>query len=111
MYILFLNKNEQHQSNISQFQDNSAEALYESISDDVEFLKVPFNHMLLFSQSLMHGNRINTAHETHWSLNCLFKGLMHPYAGKKLGEFFELIAMKAATKMSLSYVLPKEFNE
>jgi hypothetical protein len=73
MYVLPIKKNEFHQSNMYSFKEKSAEALFDSISNDVEFSNVPFNHVLLFSQNIMHGNRVNTTHETRWSLNCRFK--------------------------------------
>ena len=49
----------------------------------------PYGKVLLFSQNLMHGNRINQEPETRWSMNCRFKSLFSPYAEKRLGEFFE----------------------
>ena len=56
-------------------------------------------------------NRVNRESTTRWSFNCRFKGLFTPYADKKLGEFFEPITMRAATRLGLSYRLPSGFSE
>ena len=66
---------------------------------------------LLFAQTLMHGNRINQENESRWSMNCRFKSVFSPYADKKLGEFFEPITLRPATRLAMSYDLPNGFNE
>ncbi len=67
------------------------------------FVDCKYGEALIFSQNWLHGNRINETKETRWSLNCRFKSLFSPYADKKLGEFFEPIEIRPATKMGLSY--------
>ena len=71
----------------------------------------PYGSVLIFSQTLMHGNRVNRVPETRWSLNCRFKSALAPYADKKLGEFFEPITLKPVTRLALSYHLPEGFDE
>ena len=44
-------------------------------------------------------------------MNCRFKSLMSPYSDKRLGEFFEPITMRAATKFGLDYKFPKGFDD
>ena len=58
----------------------------------------------------MHGNRVNETRETRWSMNCRFKGVFTPYAEKNLGEFFEPITLRAASRIGLSYELPDGFD-
>jgi len=54
----------------------------------VIWLEVKSGQVMLFDQSLPHGNRVNEESETRWSMNCRFKGVFTPYGDKKLGEFF-----------------------
>ena len=72
---------------------------------------MPYGSVLLFSQNLMHGNRINREYETRWSMNCRFKSLFSPYADKKLGEFFEPVTLRPASRLGLGYALPGGFDE
>ena len=110
MYLMPPARDRQVQANLSKFDNASAEDIYLAIADDVDFVKVSFGEVLLFSQTLMHGNRVNQEQETRWSMNCRFKSVMSPYADKKLGEFFEPITLRAATRIGLDYELPKGFR-
>ncbi len=85
----------------------SSEDLYQAIVNDVTWLEVKYGEVLIFDQSLPHGNRVNTESETRWSMNCRFKGVFTPYGDKKLGEFFEPITLRAATRTGMAYKLPK----
>lgn len=73
---------------------------------DPYFVDCKYGEALIFSQNWFHGNRVNETNETRWSLNCRFKSLFSPYADKKLGEFFEPIEIRPATKMGMSYKSP-----
>ena len=53
------------------------------------------------------GNIVNTENETRWSMNCRFKSVFTPYGDKKLGEFFEPITLRAASKTGMEYKLPE----
>jgi sporadic carbohydrate cluster 2OG-Fe(II) oxygenase len=111
MYLLPPEPNAQIQARLAEFQGKSAEDLFKAIESNVRFLDVPFGHVLLFSQNLLHGNRVNREKTTRWSMNCRFKGVFTPYADKKLGEFFEPITLKPATRMGLDYRLPGGFGD
>lgn len=111
MFILPLEKDRAHQDDVSANQCGGAEALFTAVEDDVAFLDIPYGSVLVFSQTLMHGNRVNRETETRWSLNCRFKSAMSPYAGKKLGEFFEPITLRPASQIALAYRLPGGFHE
>lgn len=72
-----------------------------------KFLTVDYGQYLLFTPTLMHGNRVNETKETRWSMNCRFKGLFTPFAEKRLGEFFVPHHIKPATRIGMKYKLPK----
>lgn len=110
MYLMPPAKNREAEASISKFNDGSAEDIFNAIAADVEFIKISYGEIMVFSQTLMHGNRINQVPETRWSMNCRFKSVMSPFADKKLGEFFEPITLRAATRMGLDYKLPEGFH-
>ena len=111
MYLMPPNEDRKIQENFSAFNGKNSEDLYESIKSFVRFLEVPFGHVLLFSQTLMHGNRVNKEAQTRWSMNCRFKSVFSPYADKKLGEFFEPVTLRANSRFALSYRLPEGFDD
>ena len=59
----------------------------------------------------MHGNRVNQEPGTRWSFNARFKGLFAPYGDKRLGEFFEPVTLRAATRMGMDYAPLDGFDE
>ena len=86
---------------------NSSEDLYQSMQKEVKWLEVKYGEVLIFDQALPHGNRVNEESETRWSMNCRFKGVFTPYGDKKIGEFFEPITLRAASRTGMAYQLPK----
>ena len=90
MFILPQNKVVKLNNNFKNLAGENSEDLFQNIKDDVKWLEVKFGEILLFNQSLPHGNRINKENETRWSMNCRFKSIFTPYADKKLGEFLNL---------------------
>lgn len=111
MYISDAELDEQIQANFTSFKNQSSEDLFHTIEPKVTFLDVPFGSVLLFSQNVMHGNRVNTENETRWSMNCRFKSILTPYHGKKMGDFFEPITLRPLTRLGLDYQLPEGFYE
>jgi sporadic carbohydrate cluster 2OG-Fe(II) oxygenase len=110
MYIVPAKQDRAWQGKLAQFAQGTAEALFNAVAGDARFLDVPFGTMLLFSQTVMHGNRVNAEPTTRWSMNCRVKSLLSPYADKKLGEFFEPIVIRPATRIGATYALPRGFN-
>src|SRR5581483_5214546 len=102
--MFFCDKEMSEKTNIRQYK-NSAE-LYKAVEPNCTFMDCKYGEALIFTQNIMHGNVVNTTDETRWSLNCRFKGLFSPYADKKLGEFFEPIEIRPATKFGLEYEYP-----
>ena len=70
----------------------STSKIFKKIKKNVKWLNVKYGQVLIFDQSIPHGNVVNKEKETRWSMNCRFKGIFTPYADKRLGEFFEPIS-------------------
>ena len=107
MFLLPPNKAKVLYKNFKKNAGKSSSSLYDSIKDQVDWIQIDYGDILIFNQSLPHGNIVNDEAETRWSLNCRFKGTFTPYGDKKLGEFFEPINLKAASILGLDYELPK----
>jgi sporadic carbohydrate cluster 2OG-Fe(II) oxygenase len=85
---------------------SSSEQLYANVESSLAWIDIKYGEVLLFNQNLPHGNRVNTEKETRWSMNCRFKGVFTPYADKRLGEFFEPITLRPASRIGLDYRPP-----
>tara|TARA_B100000579_G_scaffold355198_1_gene310446 strand:+ start:1175 stop:1969 length:795 start_codon:yes stop_codon:yes gene_type:complete len=77
--------------------------LFDLIKKKIKWLKVDRGKVLIFNQNLIHGNHINREKDTRWSLNCRFKSIFTPYAEKSVGEFFEPITLRPASKDGMQY--------
>ena len=107
MYLLPPQQNKDIERTFTLHSGSSSEDLFRKISDQVQWLEVKYGEVLIFDQALPHGNRVNTENETRWSMNCRFKGVFTPYGDKKLGEFFEPVTLRAASKKGMEYKLPE----
>ena len=81
--------------------------IFKKIEKDLIWLNAKYGQVVIFDQSLPHGNVVNKEKETRWSMNCRFKSIFTHYADKKIGEYYEPISLKAASKKGISYKLPK----
>ncbi|MAN80247.1 MAG: hypothetical protein CMM77_08975 [Rhodospirillaceae bacterium] len=108
MYLLTPDKQTAHLKTMAS--NNSAETFFKSIEDDVEYISIDYGNVLIFRLDLPHGNRVNTETEARWSMNCRFKSVLTPFADKQLGEFFEPIIIRPATKVGMTYELPGGFG-
>jgi sporadic carbohydrate cluster 2OG-Fe(II) oxygenase len=86
--------------------DKSNEDLFQDIKDDLEWIEIKYGQILLFNQNLPHGNRANNENETRWSMNCRFKSVFSPYGDKKIGEFFEPVTLRPASRIGMQYHFP-----
>lgn len=111
MFILPPKVDAEFNKRFDEFAKKSTEDLYKAIEPHVTWLEVPYGSVLTFAHTLMHGNRVNREPETRWSMNCRFKSLLSPYWDKRLGEFFEPIKVRAATRIGMDYKLPGKFSE
>ena len=85
----------------------TTDKLFHRIKKYVTWIKINYGQILIFNQNLPHGNIINKERETRWSFNCRFKSIFAPYGDKKIGEFFEPITLKPASKIGMIYKYPK----
>lgn len=79
----------------------TTEDLFDAVADDVVWIEAAFGQVVLFDQSLPHGNLTNRESTTRWSLNCRFTGLFTPYADKGLGDFFTPVSVRPVTARAL----------
>lgn len=107
MYFCEAARDAEVQARLAELRGGTVEDLYRLVEPHVEFLDVAYGEVLVFTQNILHGNRVNEEPETRWSSNCRFKSLLSPYADKKLGEFFEPVAIRPATRLGLRYRLPE----
>ena len=102
MYILPRKKFNKNKNLILKNSLSSGE-IFNKIKKDVVWLNVKYGEVLLFDQSLPHGNVVNKEKSTRWSMNCRFKGIFTPYADKKIGEYYEPITLKPASLRGLKF--------
>ena len=106
MYLLPPTADQELRKNFGQYVGGSSEELFQQIKNEVVWIEIKAGEVLVFNQNLPHGNRVNKTAETRWSMNCRFKGVFTPYGDKKLGEFFEPITLKAASRLGMAYQFP-----
>jgi len=111
MYILPPSANAVHGAALKDFANKTTDDVLAAIGPDLDWPELPFGKVLVFTQTLMHGNQINEEPESRWSMNCRFKSLFSPFADKPMGEFFEPITIRAATRFGMDYQLPDGFDE
>ena len=106
MYLLAPKAANNLADNFKLHAQGNSEDLFNTIKNDVVWIKINYGEVLVFNQTYPHGNRVNKESETRWSMNCRFKGLFTPYKDKKIGEFFEPITLRPVSKIAMSYKLP-----
>lgn len=111
MFLLPPEANAAWVARLEEFKDQGVEALYEAVEPDLEWIDIKYGEALVFTPSVMHGNRINQTKETRWSFNLRFKGLFTPYSGKRLGEYFMPISLRPASRVGLQFDMPDGFND
>ena len=107
MYLLPPSADKQLREEFGQQAGRSSEELFRRIENEVTWIEIKAGEVLIFNQNLPHGNRINMESETRWSMNCRFKSVFTPYGDKKIGEFFEPITLKAASRLGMNYRFPQ----
>ena len=88
----------------------SVEELFTAVEPEIRYIEVPYGSVLIFTHTMMHGNRRNAEPAARWSMNVRFKGLFTPYSDKQLGDFFDPITLRPASRIGLTYRLPGGFN-
>jgi sporadic carbohydrate cluster 2OG-Fe(II) oxygenase len=111
MFILNRERDAAWRARMYEFSGRSVGDLFNALEADVEYLTIPYGNVLCFTHTLMHGNRVNAEKAARWSLNVRFKGLFTPYSDKKLGDFFDPITLRAASRIGIDYRLPDGFDD
>jgi sporadic carbohydrate cluster 2OG-Fe(II) oxygenase len=111
MYLLGPEADARWRDRMHEFSAAGSEAFFAAIEPEVAWLEIPYGHVLVFTHTLMHGNRVNREPSARWSMNVRFKGLFTPYSDKQLGDFFEPITLRPATRVGMRYRLPAGFDE
>ncbi len=110
MFALPLDRDGAWRERMAEYAGRSVEDFFGAVEGDVEYLDVPYGHVLCFTHTIMHGNRMNVEPTTRWSMNVRFKGIFTPYSDKKLGDFFTPITLRPTSKIGLRYRLPGGFD-
>tara|TARA_B100000780_G_scaffold259496_1_gene210597 strand:- start:11269 stop:12081 length:813 start_codon:yes stop_codon:yes gene_type:complete len=104
MFIIPPKENEKvFKKKLSSLGIKSTSDLYKYYKKKLKFIDINYGQILIFNQNLLHGGVINREKTTRWSLNCRFKNIFTPYDEKKLGEFFEPITLKPASRIGIKY--------
>ncbi|MBV8245676.1 MAG: hypothetical protein JOZ38_07135 [Candidatus Eremiobacteraeota bacterium] len=106
MFVLPRHEAEDVYDDFPHYASLDAEGFFAAIADRVVWLEVPYGHVVLFSHTVPHGNRVNLEEKARWSINVRFKSLLTPYDTKPLGETFLPITTRPATKIGYSYRKP-----
>jgi len=111
MYILPPKKYKVFEKKFSKIAKKDSEYVFKKIKKDIKWIDIKFGQILIFNQSLPHGNRVNIENETRWSMNCRFKSIFTPFGDKKIGEFFEPITLRKISELGMNYQLPKLYEK
>ena len=111
MFLLPPEADARWRAQIARFGGDGVESLFRAVESEVRFLEIPYGNVLLFTHTLMHGNRVNRESSARWSINVRFKGLFTPYSDKQLGDFFEPLNLRPASKIGLRYRLPEGLGD
>ena len=104
MYILPRPHSEKIFREFSKYKKFDAEKLYKEIKPKLIWLDVPYGSAVLFTHSILHGNRLNEEKTTRWTFNVRLKGALTPYGVKELGESFVPVTIRPATRIGFDAV-------
>lgn len=107
MYILPYKNSMKVFSEFKKYENLNVEELFQTLKDQLVWLDVPYGKGVLFSHSILHGNRVNEENESRWTFNTRFKSMLSPYGNKGLGESFVPINIRPATRVGLNYSSPE----
>jgi sporadic carbohydrate cluster 2OG-Fe(II) oxygenase len=106
MFILPPEKDRVWRGRVGEFEAKGTEELFKAVEPELTWIDIKYGEVMLFTPTVMHGNRVNREAGTRWSFNMRFKGLFTPYANKKLGDYFSPVAIKPASQLGLSFDMP-----
>lgn len=106
MFVLPPENDRKWRARLGEFETQSIESLFKAVEPELTWIDINYGNVLLFTPTVMHGNRVNREATTRWSFNLRFKGLFTPYANKKLGDYFSPVEIKPASQVGLSFDMP-----
>lgn len=110
MYLLPPDKNREFFPQFAEIaKEGGLEAVFDQVEPFLEWVKVPFGSVMIFSPNLFHGNVVNQTENTRWSMNTRFTGLFTPYTdvAKNLGTFYLPVTMKPVSVIGANYTVPR----
>lgn len=110
MFLLPPEKDRAWRGRLGEFEARGTDDLFKAIEPELTWIDIKYGEVMLFTPTLMHGNRVNREATTRWSFNMRFKGLFTPYANKKLGDYFSPVAIRPASQIGLSFDMPSISN-
>jgi sporadic carbohydrate cluster 2OG-Fe(II) oxygenase len=111
MFLLPPQSDRKWRPRLHEFAPGGVGQLFNAVEPELRWLEVHYGQVLIFTHTLMHGNVLNTEPTTRWSMNVRFKSLFTPYADKQLGEFFEPIMVRPASRVGMTFEFPGGFDE
>jgi sporadic carbohydrate cluster 2OG-Fe(II) oxygenase len=111
MFILPKEREVHWRTVMPKYSDRGVKAMFSDMEGDLHWLDIPYGKVLVFTHTMMHGNHINREETARWSMNVRFKGLFTPYSDKRLGEFFDPITIRPASRIGMTYEQPSGFSE
>lgn len=106
MFLLPPDNDRKWRARVSEFEARGTEELYKAVEPELTWIDINYGQVMLFTPTVMHGNRVNREPTTRWSFNMRFKGLFTPYANKKLGDYFSPLNITPASQVGLSFEMP-----
>ena len=106
MFLLPPEPDRKWRARVHEFMQQGTEALFKAVEPELSFIPITYGEVMLFTPTVMHGNRVNREPGTRWSFNMRFKGLFTPYANKKLGDYFSPVSVRPASQIGLSFDMP-----
>jgi sporadic carbohydrate cluster 2OG-Fe(II) oxygenase len=111
MFILPLEHEARWRKEMPKYTEGGVAALFKDMEADLQWLDISYGKVLVFTHTLMHGNHVNRESTARWSTNVRFKGLFTPYSDKRLGDFFDPITIRPASRIGMTYEQPRGFTE
>jgi sporadic carbohydrate cluster 2OG-Fe(II) oxygenase len=111
MYLLPPQSDREWRLRMHEFRREGIEPLFNAVKPELRWLNVRYGEILIFTHTLMHGNQVNVEPTTRWSMNVRFKALFTPYSSKQLGDFFEPVIVRPASRIGMAYEVPGGFDD
>lgn len=107
MFLLPRTKNEDYvRKNAHRFKKITAEEVFSENESEFVWLDVKPGQGVIFSHTILHGNKVNNENGARWTFNIRFKSVLSPYGDKEAGESFLPITIRPVTRVGYEYREP-----